>query len=393
MRIFWNEFKKLFNWKLLVLLVIFSGLFYYMFLSFDLLTCYPNGHPAAESLEIGKEMLKKYGPTMDKTEQKEFETVDFRAIRQAANRKLAAIPAFREAGVTTVDQYVALDDKKEEASANRLFDALDRTVPNQPSRPDAYYLWQQARETVSSFQDASAAAQDRIGTAPAGAPRERIRTLERRAVAGGIPTIPQWPVLSSWTDLTEMLAVLLLFTVAVLLSPFLVRERRSGVCGLAYTCRKGRPLFSVQLGASLAAAALAEAVQLAVFAVLYRTGPHRGDLLFLGCDVSYVNGTWWDLTFGRYLFWSCAILFLLAFGFALLSFAVSKLCKNYIAVLAAQIPLIFLAGKLCIHMMDGLFTVYRSPYFEPLVCAACMLLPLALCLFLNHRERTADIFS
>ena len=182
---------------------------------------------------------------------------------------------------------------------------------------------------------------------------------------------------------------MLLFTVAILLTPYLVRERRSGVRGLFYPCRKGRPLFATQFGASLAAAALAEAVQFAVFFVLFFNSPHRVDRLFFNCDCS----GWWDMTFGQYIVWSCVILFVLAFGFALVSFAVSKLCTNYIAALAVQIPLIFLANKLKDRIVENQFNLFRPQYFELFVCGLCVLVPLVLCLFFVCRERKTDILS
>lgn len=397
MRIFRNELKKLLNWKLLLLLAVFTGLFYYMFLNFNLIDCYPNGHPATESLEIGKRMLGKYGPIIDAEEQKEFETVDYPAIKQEANRELAGIKEFREARITTVDELDALDEKTDGASkelADKLHDALNKLAPPDYLHPDPHYMYQHARDfTIPSFHDIEASAQYRISNTPAGAARERIEELEKHAASEGIPAFPDWPVMIIWIEMAQDLSVILLFTVAILISPYLVHERRSGVRGLAYACRKGRPLFATQFGASLVIAALAEAVQFAVFIPLFLIGPHRVDLLFLGCDVSYERGLWWDMTFGQYMVWTSVIMFVLAFGFAMLSFAVSKLCKNYIAVLAAQIPLLFLAGKLSGRIIGTLFSVNRPPYFDPLVCAACVLLPLAVCLFLNHREKTADILS
>ena len=394
MRIFRNELQKLLNWKLLLLLTVFTGLFYYMFLNFNLINFYPNGHPTAESLEIGKRMLEKYGLTIDAQEREEFETVDYPAIKQEANRKLAGIKEFREAKITTVDELDALSEKTDDASKELTHKLLDTLFVPASYPPDPHYMYQHARDfTIPSFHDMEASAEYRISNTPAGAARERIEALEKRAASEGLPVLPDWPVLEIWLEMAQDLSVILLFTVAVLISPYLVHERRSGVRRLAYTCRKGRSLFATQFGASLVIAALAEAVQFAVFILLFLTGPHRADLLFLDCDVSYGRGLWWDMTFGQYMIWTSVILFVLAFGFAMLSFAVSKLCKNYIAVLAAQIPLLFLAGKLSGRIIGTLFSVNRPLYFDLLVCATCVLLPLTVCLFLNLREKTADVLS
>lgn len=398
MRIFWNELKKLLNWKLLLILLLFSGLFYWMFLNFDF-KYYPNGHPSTECLVLRKMMVAKYGLTIDKAEQKEFETVDYQAIKKAANRELAGMKAFRDARITTVDELAALDDKTDDTSRelmNKLLEASNDVVPHCiPPRPDAFYMYEEARDTVKSFHSMDSGAQFRISGVPTRAAKQRVAELEKRAASEGIPVI-SWMLngpLPTWINIMGYFSVLLLFTVAILISPFLVRERRSNVRDLTYTSRKGRRLFSTQFGASLTAAVLAEAVQFAVLFALFLTGTHRGDLLFLKCDVSYDQGTWWDMTFLQYIVWNCVIVFLLAFGYAMVSFAVSKLCRNYVAVLAVQVPLIFLASKLSGLIINNLFKVYHPQFFTPLICSLCVLVPLALCLFLNHREKTTDILT
>ncbi len=390
MRIFRNELKKLLNWRLLLILAIFTGLFYFMFLNFYL-NDYRSGHPSTESVELGRQMAEKYGPSLDAAEQKKFETVDYPAIKNAASRELAGIKEFRDAGITTVDEFDALSEKKDDASQalyHNLENCWNSGVPMHPSRPDAYYMYQEARDYVMGEIDTvrKTTAQERVSSALTGAARTRAVELEERTASEGIPILP-WPTTGDWGYLMRYFSALLLFTVAILITPYLVRERRSGVRGIAYTCQKGRSLFAAQFGASLVAAALAEAVQAAVFFAAFFNSPHRVDRLFFGCDCS----GWWNMTFGQYIAWNCAVLAVLAFGFAMVSFAVSKFCKNYIAAIAVQIPLIFLAYKLKEQIRNGLFSLYRPQVFDPLVCGLCVLVPLALCLFLTCREKKADI--
>lgn len=389
MRIFWNELKKLLNWRLLLILAVFTGLYYFMFLNFYLIDYPTTGHPRAESVELGRRMAVKYGPSLDTAEQKTFESVDYPALKAAANRELAEMREFRDAKITTVDAFDALREETDDASqklSNRLSDVWNKRISN---RPDAVFLYQAARDEVISEIDTlrKTTPQERVSSELSGTQRERIFTVETRRSEQGIPILP-WPTQGIWGYLQNYFLTLLLVTAAVLVSPYLVGERRSGVHGIAYASRKGRPLLRAQFGAALVAAALAETAQFAVFFAAFFLGPHRVDRLFFGADVS--NGCWFDVTFGQYIAGSCAILFLLAFAFAMVSFAVSKICKNYIAVLAAQIPLTFLAAKLGGSVLSNPLTVYRSPYFMPLACVLCAAVPLAVCLFLIWRERRTD---
>ncbi|MCH4239579.1 MAG: hypothetical protein LKF71_04855, partial [Oscillospiraceae bacterium] len=89
MRIFGYELKKILNWKILLVLVLFTALFYFMFLNSDLMKYYPNGHPAAEDYEIGKMLVTKYGTTLDKAELQDFIRTGCQKTRQEMDSRIA----------------------------------------------------------------------------------------------------------------------------------------------------------------------------------------------------------------------------------------------------------------------------------------------------------------
>lgn len=171
----------------------------------------------------------------------------------------------------------------------------------------------------------------------------------------------------------------------MLTAPYLVRENRSGVLGLAYTAGKGRKLLGTQLASAAAAAFLLVFVQFAVFFAAYLTGLHQIDLQFFGC---FVSNEVTSKTFGQEVLANCLMLFFLTFGFVFFSFAVSKFCRSYVTLLAVEIPVLFLAGKLAPWLLQDSFAGKHI-----LVCAACFLVPLAVCLYLVHREKTVDILT
>ena len=405
MRIFFNEFKKLLDWKVLLILFLFTVFFYFSavkpFLALD-------GHSQTETYELGKRIAEKYGSSLDAQEQKEFENIDFPAIRQAANREIAKIPAFRDAKITTVDQFDELDEK-DDKTVYKLFRAVDATIPAGPGHPDDFYLYWEAHHVVMPMIDnVRHPVHERIVSAPEGAARERAGVLEKRITSNGIPIIP-YTLPDDWNTFLCSFSILTMLTAAALVSPYLIREYRSGIRGLTYTCRKGRPLFCIQFLAALSAAALVEAVQFAVFLLVIFSDPYLNFRQFFRCDFSCCWWLWWDMSFGQYIALNCAVLFLLSLGFAIVSFVVSKFCKNYVTVLAAQVPLVYLMNSLNQSVVGGMFnlfrplqyqpvtggpfSIFRPPYFEPLICALCTLLPLSLCLFLVYREKRKDILS
>lgn len=99
MRIFGYELKKIFNWKLMLVLVIFTGLFYNMFLDFYLGKNYLNGHPGSEDYEIGKMLVTKYGTTLDKAELQDFIRTGCQKNRQEINSRILKSKVFQDAKV------------------------------------------------------------------------------------------------------------------------------------------------------------------------------------------------------------------------------------------------------------------------------------------------------
>ena len=396
MQIFWNEWKKLFNWKILLILLLFTGMFYLGSLYGDLVKYYPNGSSAA-TLQVSKTILQKYGTTVTIKELDEYQKSDLPEIKKAVDHEIAGIKAFQDAKISTVDGYEALDetvenDKGKVTSSTKLYRQLSEALFDaeyQAPHPAPYELYEGAKNTVNMLRSGIESAPSAVLNAKNDTERKQAVKAAQRIQANGISVLPFLPVVSVWSTLAKHFSILLLFTAAILISPYLVREHRSGVRGLAYTCRKGRRLFPVQLEASVAAALLAAAVQFVVFFLLFCKGPHRDDLLFRNCYYTDFGPA--DVTFEQCLLWDCAAMLLLSFGFAFFSFAVSKFCRNYITVLAVQIPVIFLAGKMSEWIFSNLFQSDYGPWGKPFVVALCVLLPLAVCLFLNHREKAADI--
>ena len=102
MRVFRYELKKLLNWKLLLMLILFSGLFYKLFLSFYLSVTYcgSNGIGVIRASQV---LLQKYGTTVNKSEEKDFETY-IAGEKTKLNTKISGMKDFKAAKITDVDQ-------------------------------------------------------------------------------------------------------------------------------------------------------------------------------------------------------------------------------------------------------------------------------------------------
>jgi hypothetical protein len=379
MRVFGYELKKLLNWKLLLVLILFSGLFYKLCISFYLNVTYCGSGGIGE-IRASQVLLQKYGTTINKSEEKDLEAY-IAGEKAKLNGKISGLKDFKAEKITDVDQLSDLlepkmpNGKAQTDLYEKLTAELDETgtpaywdSPKLQTGP--YYLYLEEKARAESFRMYP----------------EQTAELQKSGISyRSEPTVFPYPIQSSWSGLVNYLSILLLITAAVLTAPYLVRENRSGVLGLAYTAEKGRNLLGTQFASAVAAAFLLVLVQFAVFFAAYLTGLHQIDLQFFGC---FVSNEVTSKTFGQEVLANGLMIFFLTFGFVFFSFAVSKFCRSYVTLLAVEIPVLFLAGKLALWLLQNSFAGKRI-----LVCAACFLVPLAVCLYLVHREKAVDILT
>ncbi|MCH4239204.1 MAG: hypothetical protein LKF71_02925, partial [Oscillospiraceae bacterium] len=214
--------------------------------------------------------------------------------------------------------------------------------------------------------------------------------------AHGISTLPSCQIMDCWsTAILHFLPTLLILNLMILISPVLIREKRSGVRDIAYTCKKGRPLLRTQFAAAMAAAILTELVLLGGFLLVYCFGAHHDDLLFLDCRISSIHGLIYgcNLKFWQFILVNCVLMFLSAFSFALLSFALSRVLKNYVAILAVQIPVAFLGSRFLQWIFSNALNKFIAEPQWIALCVVILLLPLLFCGLLIHREQRINLLD
>lgn len=229
MRVFRYELKKLLNWKLLLAILLFSGLFYKMFLSFYLNVTYCGSCGIGE-IRAGQVLLQKYGTTINKGEEKGFEAY-IAGEKAKLNAQISGLKDFKAAKITDIDQLQNVleptmpSGKAQTDLYEKLTAELDKTgtpvywnSPKFQTGPYYLYLQEKAREERFKLY-----------------PQQDAELQKSGILLRSEPTVFPYPIQSSWSGLMNDLSVLLLITAAVLTAPYLVRENRSGVLGLAYT--------------------------------------------------------------------------------------------------------------------------------------------------------------
>lgn len=127
MRVFWEELKKVMNWKLLLAIFPFSLMYYKMFIFYHMYMEYSS--PVALGLiKTSGVLLKKYGTTVSPDELKDFEKNYVAKAKMALNQKIAGLEDFRKAKITDADQLDNVNDGTE--NGNALYEKLVEELDN-----------------------------------------------------------------------------------------------------------------------------------------------------------------------------------------------------------------------------------------------------------------------
>lgn len=120
MTIIVNEIKQIFTLKKVLLMVLITGLFYFLFISFYI-SHFPNGRPALDEYRISIEMLENYGLYMNEAEFLDFKAGYERQINEA-NEYLQSKEDFVKAGITTYEDFLdtSLHDEVTEELRNQI---------------------------------------------------------------------------------------------------------------------------------------------------------------------------------------------------------------------------------------------------------------------------------
>lgn len=393
MRLFRQELFKIVNPLILMLLAVLGVVYFFLFSYFSI-EYFSNGENAKALFTLSSGWAQRYGPTLEPEERAELDgqredlLEDFpRQLETFARARVKVIQALvKEVGIDEglareLDFYQNLpfhdydgfqayseaameyQDQLEVTDWDDLQEAYPYAGQNGPIPNVTNYYQIQA---LDSFLEAY----DRLEgggyyeTASFQAAPQRLQDRIQALDAGGRGYLP-YSVLDSTGQYAQRLALWVVLSVVLLLSPTLVRDRLHRLRALQWTSRQGR----VRVLRTQMAAALVSALGLTVGNLMFYTVPYlcQGPLRFR--DFSLYNRysgsliPWFDWTFGEYLLVLLGMLLLLGLGAGALTVFLSQYSGSYVAMLLKAVPL-FLAvgGFFASWVMDHAF--FQRPLWE-----------------------------
>ncbi|MCL2372909.1 MAG: hypothetical protein FWC78_05860 [Defluviitaleaceae bacterium] len=361
MRVVANELKKIWNVKILAILVVLCTLLFAMSMN-DWIRWYPR-EDWIGNIELAHHLTETYGPNLSLEDFEDF--LSYRDVITAeldlffeANAFFANVGIYSYNGLSAFRQYYGAQFETLTPSQRRLwYDvALElgyivRTeeygdLTSENETPDAYNKMISFGNIVGLYQTNIIGEEDwpaHIDSFMATmqlSERETTRLTEIRNSSELNSILPQHTLFYS-RRYARGLALLVILVTLILTAPLVTTDRASKVNWLQYSSKEGRSILKKQFAAMLISAMASTTALIIIFAGIFfaATGVHgfwgNGINSFLGGAQFY----WLSITFGQYVMLMAGVMYLLGIGTAAFAFMLSRFSQGRMRLLFKVIPL------------------------------------------------------
>jgi hypothetical protein len=379
MRVIINEIKHIFNWKMALILVLFTAAFYYMFIIFDI-QCFPNGTSNTYDYKIAVGMLKTYGRTMDTNEFKNFEQIYNQRVK-VADSYIQSQSEFKQAGITTYKAFKNLD------VSTPIYSKLSDKAFSKDN-VSLFEKLQESENIISSYENMNNEKNDLALTS---AQKVRINEI---ISSGSLKSIFPSEIFENYNDLICYDAILIILCVIFMLGPVYLKDRRNNVNYMQYSSKTGRRIFKKKIASSILSAFILITLQ---FVLLFAVYSHNNTGMFFGSGImSFYNGiySWYNLTFLQYIIMTVAGVYVMGLCAALITLLASRLAPNYITLIGILIAIAFVFIKvLPTYMLTHLTTIALPQFLTPTVYAIVAAVAIVPFVMMWRHEKRIDILN
>ncbi|SFE40216.1 hypothetical protein SAMN04487969_102353 [Paenibacillus algorifonticola] len=381
MAIVLHEIRKLFSLKMIALVALLNVIFYLMYIQFYF-EHFPNGRPDKDIYKIVIEIKQQYGLELDEAEFVQFKQTFDQKV-QEAELIMSRDSHFKGAGISTYEAFRTMDT----FSGNKRFKELNHYAMFDPGI-DLFWELQAQQYLIERFEDRLERAYANFANTDVSV----VKRVDALVESGTLNTIFPDTIYRHYQSIMFYVYSISIVSILLIVSPIFLRDRRSGVIHLQHASRIGRRLFRSKLIAALLSAMLIISIQLGCFFLLYT---RRGIALFYEAPINSAFNSmyfWYDLTFAQFIGLSVGILYVLGLITALAAAFFSSISANYMALVALQIPYIYLITQpLSGVLIENLIVLYRPKYAQPIAYGLLFAIVAALLAFRWRRERKGDL--
>ncbi|XZI43133.1 hypothetical protein ACSXEP_09705 [Clostridium perfringens] len=381
MRIIINEIKKLFNLKILLILGLIVFMIWKIFISFWI-EVFPNGSETP-TFNLSVQMLKDYGTTMD---EKEFE--DFKeksALREKeADEYLKQDKDAQELGIKSYREL------RESLNMEKTSGKIEELYSKIYFKDKVDLFWEMgARESLIASYENRLNRRDLYYSET-----NRYKRLEELEKGEQPKSILSYITFSNYNSLITNFSILVVVTLAFVISPIFLRDEKNKVNFLQYSSKTGRKIGSKKVISAMITAFGISTLELIGLFLMYIP---NDTLQFWNCSINsrfnYMV-SWFDLTFGQYIMLTILVIYIITFVVTSVSLFVSSKVKSYVALIGVQVPIL---GAL-IMFLDNIglnhMTTINYPKYIPLIAyVVFIIISILLIINLLKNEKNRDVLN
>lgn len=312
-----EEIRKIWNGKIVFMLILMGVLYFYLFMSFNV-RYFPNGHPALEQYQLMSDWKKLYGDTMDDRE------------RADAERRFKE--QFAIAAEVSVEDLLEGSDLVEEEKAGK----------------EGIEYWNQWVSALYDYDIRNERLKEAMDAAPTPAMQKRIREItEKDEMTAVLP----YEIMGNTIEYWRWGASFILFSILILLAPAVAKDRMTGVQTLQYSSKVGRKITKIQLLAMLLSALFLFLLEVAVMEGIYA---QNQTWRFWGTSImrcfGYEQLYWYNMSYGGYFL--CILFLTLLYAICILGFTFlfSAHSKSYTSLLLKMVPVYGCLAVFLLHL-------------------------------------------
>jgi hypothetical protein len=379
MRLVYYEMKKLFNWKNILLIILINIVMYYLFIDFHI-KHFPNGRPILDEYHLSKEMIEKYGVSIDEKEFTDLKKWYENMVKQA-DQYIQSREDFAHAGIRTYEDFRTADLSNDE------LDALHSQVMF-TEQVDLFWKLEALEYIMEQYEK-----RDRWikGLYVELTPKQEEK-INQIIDSGTYQSILPWFVFENYNHIIKNVTIIIIVSIIVLLSPIYVSDKRNHVRLLQYTSKKGRSVFTTKMMTALISTFLLITVQLIGYFTIYSQNQVH---MFFASKVNSIFNVvllWYDLSFFQYIVMTVAAIYLLGMILSLIVCFISSISSNYLMVIGIQVPIFLgLVGYLLKYLIENVTTLRLPEYLAPCLYMALLFLGIIFMILRWKKEKVLDI--
>ncbi|MBU3131313.1 hypothetical protein KPL40_02515 [Clostridium gasigenes] len=359
MKVIFNEIKKIFNWKMCVVLLMGTLLIYQMVTEFDI-KVFPNGSGDTASYNITVKMVEDYGNEMDEEEFVDFQRINEEKINEA-DKFLSNNEDFNKYEIYSYEDCI----KQRGAKGDAPDEDFEKMYWDNLLSKDGDIFWelQSMNGDVDRYKSRDAylelLASDYSKSKLNGDAKARLAEISENKEYNSI--FPRY-VFDNYIRLIKGVAVSIIIGIAFMLTPLFIKDRRDKVEHLQYSSKIGRKLFKGKLIAGFISAMIIATVEIIIYSILYST---NNTSMFFKSNINSIFNYqfWFSMTFIQYIILTVACVYILSIITAFISMFVSRKVSSYVVGIGVQVPIVFILGQLTVRLLLNNLTVIYDPKY------------------------------